>query len=156
MKYPIINYGNPMNVSDEWKRRFHADALYLEQSRNLSYYDAIPLPPTTLFMGGSPVTPFVITETDRPVLINFSKIALDHYNQGSDSSFEFVDLVKCSFYNDFRVVPTDVCDLDPAEYYITFQAKDPFDTITIFQTKVLVDQHDKHKLPVVEECRIQI
>ncbi|KAK2450685.1 hypothetical protein QL285_009794 [Trifolium repens] len=115
MLYPIINSRNPRNAFDEWKRSFHADALYLAQSHNLSYYDVIPF---------------------HEILCLWA---------GSGSSFEFDELVKCTFYNDFRVVLTDVCDLDPAECYITFKAKgkrDPSDSpdaITIFHTKVLVD-----------------
>ncbi|PNX86288.1 hypothetical protein L195_g042365 [Trifolium pratense] len=158
-------------MSTEWYNRFYASKLSpseLERVRqdeiyrNLSCYDAPPLPPIPLLSGGCPVRPADITDRCRPLLINLSRLALDHYNQGSSgASFEFNDLIKFTYTYDVGSYGGGggVFRIDPMEYYITFKAKQkgvPSDAITIFQAKVLVDQVDKDKLPVVAECRIKI
>jgi hypothetical protein len=129
------------------------DARYLEQSRNLSCYDAIPRPAGTLLCGGSPVKPLEITEINRPSLLNFSEIALNYYNEVTcGSTFEFHDLVKCTFSVDYRYRVRHITN-----YYITFKAKESpdDDAITVFQAEVWVDQLDKAKPPLVKECRIK-
>ncbi|MCI22907.1 hypothetical protein A2U01_0044085, partial [Trifolium medium] len=81
---------------------------------------------------------------------------------GVDASFEFHDLVKCTFWFDHRprkhLRDRDSRPRNPTVYYITFNAKakgDPSSSpdIIIFQAKISIGED---KLPVVQECRIKI
>ncbi|KAK2360499.1 F-box/kelch-repeat protein [Trifolium repens] len=140
----------------------------VEDLINQSPYDATPPTFNPRLFGGNPVFAIDITDEVRPILEKLSHLALEYYNnnnkeEGSGSSFEFHDLVKCARWSDRRNPFADYRPLDPTEYYITFQAKSKGDTcsssspaITIFQAKVLVDKDDQDKTPVVEECRIKI
>lgn len=83
--------------------------------------------------------------------------------KGSGASFEFHELVRCTYLIDCHPNKYGRDHLRyPTEYYITFQAKstakgDPSnsrDITTTFQATVLVDVVDKTKH--VEECRIKI
>ncbi|MCI30976.1 hypothetical protein A2U01_0052187, partial [Trifolium medium] len=81
-------------------------------------YDAIHHPPNSQ-LGGNPIAPYVITKSNRPNLTKLSHLALEYYNQeGSGSSFEFHDLVKCTFHRDVRHNAFADRPLDPTEYYI--------------------------------------
>jgi hypothetical protein len=151
--------------SDDESCRTKADVMYLDLSRKLSPYDAIPPPTHSYLCGGNPIRPLRITKDVRPILENLSKTALDHYQnqKGSGASFEFHKLIKCTRWYDVR--PNAFADyggrpLAPTEYYITFQAKakgDPSNSpaITIFQAKVLVDKADKNNPSVVKDCHIK-
>ncbi|WJX92143.1 hypothetical protein P8452_73826 [Trifolium repens] len=145
--------------SDEISEESEDDAQYFI----LGPYDAVPRPRNTMIVGGFPIVPIDINERNRPELIELSKIALDHYNNKREdtcgSSFEFHDLVKCTFWAHFCASLIDSPVLKPSEYYITFQAKakgneDPSHSppaIKTFQAKLVLE-----KPPVVEECHIKI
>jgi hypothetical protein len=99
--------------------------------------------------------PIRITDFIRPTLARFSQLALEWYNQEEERSgvsFEFHDLVKCTFSVDYRYRVRHFTN-----YYITFKAKESpdDDAITVFQAEVWVDQLDKAKPPLVKECRIK-
>ncbi|GAU25864.1 hypothetical protein TSUD_164050 [Trifolium subterraneum] len=115
----------------------------------------------------TPLPAWVKPTPEGPISKEFHEFVLrecykgveDYFNQDV-ASFEFHDLVKCTYWYDYP--PSPFCDygpLKPTEYYITFQAKQKGDTssspaITIVRAKVLVDRYDQVKLPFVGECCI--
>ncbi|GAU34841.1 hypothetical protein TSUD_259210 [Trifolium subterraneum] len=131
-------------------------------------YDVVPSSYDSELAGGVPILPLCITKYNRPILIRFSQLALEFYikNQegsGVDANFKFHDLVKCTYWIDYRP-RRHLCEShrrSPTRYYITFKAKakgDPSSSadIIIFQAKISIDEEDEDNLPVVEECRIKI
>ncbi|XP_045793232.1 uncharacterized protein LOC123888279 [Trifolium pratense] len=133
-----------------------------------SPYDPTPLELVPKFFGGSPTVLLDITDDQYRSIVNkLSRLALEYYNKLMRTSFEFHDLVKCTYWSDNRrqAIFNDHYRRDPSRYCITFQAKEAAkgDTssssssspaITIFRAKVLVDRDDKDKPPVVGECFI--
>ncbi|WJX10010.1 hypothetical protein P8452_00783 [Trifolium repens] len=144
------------------KKSIEEDELYLEQSRNLSLYDAIPRPRTSRLAGGSPVDPLLITQTNRPLLVDLSWMALNRFNQDFGATFVFRDLIKCTCTTHVgRIHDDGVFRHDPTDYYITFAAKPSghsFHCLTIFQAHVSVPVDECSSLfqnRVVHECRIK-
>ncbi|KAK2363947.1 hypothetical protein QL285_088872 [Trifolium repens] len=80
----------------DYRRRQAADKAYLEKSRKLSRYDAIPRPRRSLLCGGRPIRPLDITERNLPVFKDLSspsaifqaKVVVDTLDQHKDPSVE--------------------------------------------------------------------
>ncbi|XP_058754477.1 uncharacterized protein LOC131627654 [Vicia villosa] len=80
---------------------------YWESSRNISPYDAIPVPPLANLRFSNFPRPITITEGWRPRFIHLSKLALESYNYDNQGlNYEFEDIVKarhrqrrCSWLN---------------------------------------------------------
>ncbi|XP_004510883.1 uncharacterized protein [Cicer arietinum] len=119
---------------------------YKRLSRNLSPYDAIPLPLNSGLCGNTKARPTSLTY-HRPLLTHLSKLALDMYNADNQgANFEFDDLVKATR----RPISGGI-------YYITFQAKDATTTSSNFPAKTFQAQVGNMKPgpPVVESCSIK-
>ncbi|GAU44547.1 hypothetical protein TSUD_335290 [Trifolium subterraneum] len=129
-------------------------------------YDAIAVPPNSELMGGNPIRILDLTDDDdRTYIEHLSKFALLSYQDKEGASYEFHDLVKCTYWVDSctsKYVPGNNYPFDPTKYYITFKAKakgDPSSSPKTFQAKLVVDElnrklAEKDKPTSVEECRI--
>ncbi|WJX39315.1 hypothetical protein P8452_26869 [Trifolium repens] len=103
-----------------------AMAEYRRLSRNLSPFDAIPLPEKKDL--SAQISPLDMTDERRIKLTPFCELALNKYNhENQGSNFEFLNIVKTTWS------PGGI-------YYVTFQARereDPSNTsATIFQAHV--------------------
>jgi hypothetical protein len=127
---------------------------YLKIARNLSPYDAIPIPPLALENQRGhnwPRPVYIGNDKTLKKLIDLSKIALDYYNnhnQGAEK-YVFVGFVKAAW----RLVPL-------GAYYITFQAKEDTDSDCLartrtFQAYVINKYGGEDEWTEVKECTIK-
>ncbi|CAK8567044.1 unnamed protein product [Lathyrus sativus] len=125
-----------------------AVAEYLDRSRHLSPFDAIPIPPLANVCDNNFPRPIPLTENDRPHFIQLSNLALDYYNQhnqGLGLLYVFEDIVKVTG----RHIPL-------VTRYITFIAKprDSMEPATTFQAEVW-DRMTSLGPPIVKSCSIK-
>ncbi|PNX84641.1 digestive organ expansion factor-like protein [Trifolium pratense] len=129
-----------------------AVAEYVERTRNLSPFDAIPVPPKANKFGNNWAKPTDITNHELHTrLIHLSNLALAKYNARNDQGARYVfeKLVKATS----RFIPI-------STYYITFEAKDATHVDTsncpaiIFQAHVW-DRTLSEKPSVVKSCSIK-
>ncbi|XP_058781675.1 uncharacterized protein LOC131655893 [Vicia villosa] len=123
-----------------------AVAEYLDKSRHLSPFDAIPIPPMANVCGNNFPGPIPLTENYRPHFIQLSKLALDYYNHHNQGlNYVFEDIVKVTG----RHIPLGTC-------YITFIAKPKasIQPATTFQSEVW-DRLTSLGPPIVKSCSIK-
>lgn len=118
-----------------------AMAEYRECSRNLSVFDAIPVPKISGKCGG--VGPLPMTDDRRLRLTPACHLALDHYNaENQGPNFVFVDVVKTTYR-------------PGGFYYITFQAQEeiPNSPVIAFQAEVRIWRTDPPI--IIKSCAIK-
>ncbi|XP_058753951.1 uncharacterized protein LOC131627134 isoform X2 [Vicia villosa] len=144
-----FEYKNKAQIKKE-EQVEKAVAEYEERSRNLTPFDAIPVPPLANIFGNNWPKPITITDDVRPLLIHLSNLALEIYNQGTaNANYVFNEIVKATS----QFIPY-------GTHYITFEAKDaahvdPFNSpITTFQAHVW-NRRPEEGQPVVKSCSIK-
>ncbi|XP_058753950.1 uncharacterized protein LOC131627134 isoform X1 [Vicia villosa] len=106
-----FEYKNKAQIKKE-EQVEKAVAEYEERSRNLTPFDAIPVPPLANIFGNNWPKPITITDDVRPLLIHLSNLALEIYNQVPNVShslpiyYSFIKLniLVLIFYSLFRVL----------------------------------------------------
>ncbi|KAK2389063.1 hypothetical protein QL285_062688 [Trifolium repens] len=143
---PRFSYINEaMRRQEEERQKALAQYRYL--SRNLTPFDAIPVPPKIKIMASNFPTPIDIThDKDRTILIELSRIALAQFNADQVEKYQFNELVKATT----RHIPH-------GTYYITFNATLPSNSsaTTTFQAHVWDRRPLLKESPVVESCSIK-
>lgn len=135
-------------VREQEEAEEKAVAEYLKTARNISPFDAIPIPPLANKFGHNWPRPVPIDDHEQPLLIRLSKCALEKYNKDNQGlKYEFKELVKAA-----------ISHIPLGSYYITFKATPKPEDVhpsnmsaTTFQTHVC----DCRPEPVIKSCSIK-
>ncbi|WJX39304.1 hypothetical protein P8452_26858 [Trifolium repens] len=103
---PRFVYKNKAH-KDEEEEREKALHEYKERSRNVTPFDAIPVPPKIQIMASNFPKPIGITnDEDHAFLTELSLIALAQYNADQGSNYDFDGLVKAASVGSYRCSPS--------------------------------------------------